>query len=111
MIDYKLLQEDINFPIIEDIYYHSYMWDSDNNIVAQFEEDSTEQEYQSILGDMKTFEDTEIGTKYNLDNGDFFRGDVFIGCVRGWGRLQQKDNAEKRQDNIAEYMLMCLNIK
>ena len=116
-IDYKLLQEDIKFPIKEDPFYHSYIWDSQNNMIAQFEEESTEKEYHTILGDMIEFTDEQINntSKYKLEKGDFIRQLDFelIGCVRGWGRLKSSgvNNPEQRQDNIALYLLTCLNNK
>lgn len=53
--------------------------------------------------------ESNLEGEYTLNEGDFFKNGEYIGCVRGWGHLQYKDRPEERQDNIALYLLSCLN--
>lgn len=114
-IDYELLQQDLSFPLVID-EFGSYIWSEDKHglqMVAQFEGDFRKQ----ISTRMIPQEEFDIVTNtgiYKLKDGDFYQGEIsddnFIGLVRGWGSLQKKSNAERRQDNIANYLLNCLNI-
>lgn len=109
-VDYDLLLKTVKFPIVPDAGgYSSYIWDSDGNMLAQFDDDITVHEYESALGDIKYF--NESSGNYDLEDGDFFQTitSCYIASVRGWGRLQYMDNGEQMQDNLANYLLNCLN--
>ena len=115
-MNYKLLQQDVKFPLnwcSEE--YRTYIFDSQMNMVAMVYMDPTKQyhPFEKLIGDMK--EVKGFNSRYYLYKGDFYdteRDDQEpIGCVRGWGRLQNRKSpsGEKRQDNIAEYILRVIN--
>lgn len=116
-VDYQLLEEDVKFPLKwgnDD--YKVYIFDKYMNMIASVEVvnkhyKKDKHPFHSILGKMRTEEKPVEELRFFLDQGDFYDREfgVRIGCVRGWGKLQQKDNAEARQDNIANYILNCLN--
>lgn len=115
----KLLKEDVKFPLSwGSEEYKMFIFDSQNNMIAQVGKNSDAVKnwhpFERLIGDYK--EPLEnLNPKYLLKDGDFF--DVFkdagkpIGLVRGWGRLQKlkSPKGEKRQDNIASYILNVIN--
>jgi hypothetical protein len=114
----KLLHEDVKFPLKWDSEeYKMYIFDSDNNMIAQVDLDTFEDPaviqhpFTKLLGDYKEVEGD--GIVYELAQGDYINKLTMevIGCVRGWGRLQQlkSPKGEKRQDNIAAYILNVIN--
>ena len=116
----KLLKEDVKFPLNWDTdEYKMYIFDSDNNMIAQVDYENIDptneyHPFEKLIGDYKEVL-SSLNPKYYLHEGDFY--DVFknagdpIGCVRGWGRLQKlkSPSGEKRQDNIAAYILNVIN--
>ena len=120
MYNKKLLFEDVKFPLRwDDNDYKMYIFDSENSMIAQVEYKilDARKEYhpfEKIIGDYKDVI-ASLNPKYTLAEGNYF--DVFkdagnpIGCVRGWGRLQKlkSPKGEKRQDNIASYILNVIN--
>ena len=111
------LLEDVKFPLKWDTdVYKMYIFDSVNKMIAQVDSylDATEKEhpFEKLIGDYKDVGENP-NPKYTLYKGDFYNvfknaGDP-IGMVRGWGRLQYKENPEERQDNMAEYILNIIN--
>lgn len=118
-VDYKMLKEDVKFPLRWDCEdYKMYIFDSNNCIVAQVYDDNfdvVEQShpFEKIIGGLKEIKVFESNPRYTLYQGDFYDTDHEekepIGCVRGWGRLQYKNRPEQRQDNIAAYILNVIN--
>ena len=116
-VDFKILKQDVKFPLSWDtIEYKMYIFDANLEMVAQVDLYNTSEwkenhPFAKLLGKMKTGERTVESHQYFLDSGDFYDREkgVRIGCVRGWGRLQYKPAPEKRQDNIAQYILQCIN--
>lgn len=111
-IDYDLLKKTVKFPIVPDpSEYSIYIWDSDNNMIASFDDDISKFEYEAALGDIKYFK--KSSGNYILENGDFYDSfsSCYIGSVRGWGRFQKMKNGEEIQDNLANYLLNCLNCR
>lgn len=101
----ELLFEDVTFPIKTEM---RYCFDSRSEMVCNIYE---EELCYKIDGDYKNEGEQDI--QFKLENGNFICIDTGekVGMVRGWGTLQYKDRAEERQDNIAEYLLRCLNRK
>lgn len=115
-----LLKKDILFPLkwgTEE--YKMYVFDSNSEMIAQVNLKTFRKPWEivhpfsMILGNYKTVEDNGEDDKYKLVNGNFIDNNTnqIIGCVRGWGRLQNLTNpsGETRQDNIANYILWLLN--
>ena len=110
-INYEMLQQDINFPLIKDPgNYSIYIWDNEHHMVANYlNENFIDLVNEKVLGEMKIIDESQ--------ELFFIHGDVIVKkdsleqilLVRGWGRLQYKDNAEERQENILNYLLNCLN--
>ena len=114
----NLLHEDVKFPLSWGCEtYKMYVFDNEMNMIAQVDLDTfpdpivIEHPFTKLLGDYKEFEDSN--KEYLLSNGDFisYKEGKIIGCVRGWGRLQKlkSPKGEKRQDNIANYILNIIN--
>jgi hypothetical protein len=112
----KLLKQDIKFPLKWDVdEYKMYIFDSDNNMVAQVDYDNLDatkdyHPFEKLIGDYKeVFRANE--PQWFLENGDYkcIELGVEIGLVRNWGRLQKKKTPEERQDNIAAYILNVIN--
>jgi len=114
----KLLHEDVKFPLqwgSEE--YKMYVFDADMNMIAQVDLDTFEDPaviihpFAKLLGNYKEFTTAEGYLK--LKDGDYLDPSInkVIGCVRGWGRLQKlkSPRGEKRQDNIAAYILNVIN--
>lgn len=112
IIDYDLLKEDIVFPIKEDTSgYSIYVWDSNNNMIANYLNNGSVDEINSrIIGGMREFKNESMN-KCKLIDGRIIHieSGVSLLLIRGWGRLQYKNDPEKRQDNIANYLLNCMN--
>tara|TARA_R110000772_G_scaffold17946_3_gene50118 strand:+ start:216036 stop:216416 length:381 start_codon:yes stop_codon:yes gene_type:complete len=119
----KWLLQDIRFPLhwgSED--YKTFVFDADNEMVAQTDYevlDATKEyhPFEQLIGEYKDVPEPP-NPKYNQFGGDFFDistgGDEPIGLVRGWGHLSNKYRnkkgvAEKRQDNVAEYIYNVIN--
>lgn len=118
--DSRLLFEDVKFPLQWDTEeYKMYIFDANYEMVAQvdvhnFDDSMTNHPFEKILGNYKDDSEAKFDHTYLrffLFNGDFYDQEegIRIGCVRGWGRLQKKNNPEERQDNIANYILNVLN--
>ena len=118
-VNYKLLNEDVKFPLKWDSEdYKMYIFDSEDNMIAQVNRklwngEVDGHQFEALIGEMKTIEPNDNPT-YRLYKQDFYplegeKKSFAIGCVRGWGRLQYKNNPELRQDNIANYILGVLN--
>ena len=125
-IDYELLKSCVKFPLKVDVY-GGYIWDANNDMLAQFERSYKGLSSNLIEGDLRMFEGETTEEIYSL-NPDFdfiflnSSGELeSIGCVRGWDHLQYKYNKKKgtkkhdveggikRHDNLAAYLLKCLN--
>lgn len=109
-INYEMLQEDLNFPLQSDTS-HIYIWDKNYAMVANFMNyGAVNFVKEKILGEMKTFS-SSTNRFTLLENGLIVSTEtrIRILLVRGWGRLKYKDNPTTRQDNIANYLLNCLN--
>lgn len=104
-VDIKLLKQDVVFPIKKD-EWGNYIWDNDQNMIAMLFD---EELYEKIVGNYKEAQNNS--NTFKLKKGEFVNVETreIAGLVRGWGRLQYKDKPEKRQDNIAEYLLSRLN--
>lgn len=110
------LFEDVKFPLKWDSrLYKMYIFDSANEMIAHVDVDmdatEVEHPFEKLIGDFKEVPKSDNPTYANYQ-GDFYHiedGITPIGCTRGWGRLQYKDNPEQRQDNITEYILNVLN--
>ncbi len=123
-IDYELLKSCVKFPLKGDDY-GGYIWDANDDMLAQFERPYKKIASNLIVGDLRLFEDETAEEIYSLDPDFNFlitsNESVSIGCVRGWGHLQYKYNKKKgtkkrdieggikRHDNLAAYLLKCLN--
>jgi len=123
-IDYELLKSCVKFPLKVDDY-GGYIWDANDDMLAQFERPYKKIASNLIVGDLRLFEDETAEEIYSLDPDFNFlitsNESVSIGCVRGWGHLQYKYNKKKgtkkhdieggikRHDNLAAYLLKCLN--
>jgi len=112
----KLLLENVKFPLKWDSdKYKVYILDSVNQIIAQIDihQNATEWEhaFHKLVGDFKEVSVSDQSTRYFLYQGDFYDQEEGkrIGLVCAYGKLQYKENPEKRQDNIAEYILIVLN--
>lgn len=111
------LLEDVKFPLKWDSKaYKMYIFDAENNMIAQVDSDNldaveNEHPFEKLIGDFKEASVSRQGLRYFMYQGDIYdqKKGMRIGLVRGWGRLQYKDNPEQRQDNIAEYLLIQLN--
>ena len=110
------LLEDVKFPLKWDSdAYKMYIFDADMNMIAEVDskQDATKvnHPFEKLIGDFKEVSVTNQNQRYFIYQGDFYDQEEGerIGLVRGWGRLQYKDNPEQRQDNIAEYILIVLN--
>lgn len=118
-VNYQLLREDLKFPLKWDLEdYKMYIFDDDDNMVLQVDHDNLDatKEYhpfEKIKGQMIDVGELQFPPKhrYFIHQGDFYDQEkgIRIGCVRGWGRLQQKKKGTERQDNIANYVLFILN--
>lgn len=128
-IDYELLKNSIKFPIKADDY-GSFFWDSENKMIAQAKSSSgiwnqttvSNKQLMSdkICGEIKTDLPTDKKL-YTLVDGIFLdSANQMIGLVRGWGDFQYETNSKgervynpergaKIQDNLANYLLACLN--
>jgi hypothetical protein len=126
-IDYELLKSCVKFPLKADDY-GGYIWDANDDMLAHFERPHKDLASNLIVGDMRLFEGETTDEIYSLDP-DFnflihYNSNTLesaIGCVRGWGHLQYKYNKKKgtkkydldggikRHDNLAAYLLKCLN--
>tara|TARA_R100000656_G_scaffold29994_1_gene26264 strand:+ start:834 stop:1214 length:381 start_codon:yes stop_codon:yes gene_type:complete len=122
-VDKQMLRQDIKFPLKWDSdEYKLYLFDSEHNMIAMVysnvpAEERTDHPFEKLIGEYKH----EGGfapapptiPKYSLYQGDYYTSEDNaaepFGCVRGWGRLQYKDNPEQRQDNIANYILNVMN--
>jgi len=104
--DEKLLKEDVSFPLKEQGM--SYLFDAKGNMIAMFNDDGVA--LKSVLFGEYRVAETNTG-EFELVDGDFIRKSdgAVIGLVRGWGRIQYKNTPEKRQDNIAAFLLGLLN--
>ena len=116
-VDYRLLKKSLKFPlwIDED---GDYVWDQDNTMVAQFEE-----QYRNLFvrlsGDIKEKKKDWWSMDITAEDGEFFLNGEYMGCVRGWGTFQyrKRDGARvydpvygaKVQDNVVTYILSILN--
>lgn len=123
-IDYELLKSCVKFPLKGDDY-GCYIWDANDDMLAQFERPYKNMASSLIEGDLRMFEDETTEEIYSLDGHFNFLNSssesVSIGSVRGWGHLQYKYNKKKgtkkydveggikRHDNLAAYLLKCLN--
>ena len=114
----KLLLEDLKFPLSWDCEDSKmFIFDSEMSMVAQVnyrnfpDRETIKHPFEKLVGEYKELENTT--DFYKLVGGDYINPLTMevIGCVRGWGRLQQlkSPNGEKRQDNIAAYILNVLN--
>ena len=110
------LLEDVKFPLKWDSNeYKIYIFDTENNMIAQVEnkQDATKinHPFEKLIGDFKEVSATSQNQRYFIYQGDFYdqKEGERIGLVRGWGKLQYKENAEERQDNIANYIQIVLN--
>lgn len=114
----KLLLDTICFPIKA---HHMYIFgDNSSQIIADlvhgdFDRNNgyTEDVHvrnicAKIEGEYKK-PSKKQGTEYTLKDGIFYYNNVPVMRVRGWGRIQYMDDPEKRQDNVAEYLLLRLN--
>jgi len=115
-VNYKQLHQDIKFPLSWcDEDYKTFIFDADMNMVAQVESKRIKDvvhPFEKLIGECKEIDEPVKGF-YKLVYGDFINPLTMeiIGCVRGWGRLSQLNSpsGEKRQDNIANYILNILN--
>ena len=103
------LLEDVKFPIKWDSKeYKMYIFDADNNMIAEVDnkQDATKSKhpFEKLIGDFKEVAVASQNQRYFIYQGDFYDQEEGerIGLVRGWGRLQYKDN-------IANYILIVLN--
>lgn len=119
-IDYELLEKTIKFPLRIDTY-GNYIWSKSNQMIAQFESKYRKLFADKIVGVVKK----DITTNSSLvviEDLDFYLMEdlIGIGCVRGWGDFQYNTNKRgvrkydpergaKIQDNLALYLLKCLN--
>jgi len=110
------LLEDVKFPLKWDSKsYKMYIFDADMNMIAEVDnkKDATKinHPFEKLIGDFKEVAATSQNQRYFIYQGDFYDQEEGerIGLVRGWGRLQYKENNEERQDNIANYILIVLN--
>jgi hypothetical protein len=123
-IDYDLLKSCIKFPLKVDDY-GGYIWDDNNDMIAQFNNDYRYIFSDRIGGEIRFFENEEDLGLFTIDTDLVFHSIKYplneVGCVRGWGHLQYKYNKKKgtkkydpeggakRQDNLSIYLLKCLN--
>lgn len=114
----KLLHEDVKFPLkwgAEE--YKMYIFDSENNMIAQVDLETfpdpaiITHPFEKLIGDYKPYKESTVF--YELAQGDYINPLTMevIGSVCGWGRLQKlkSPRGEKRQDNIANYILNVIN--
>lgn len=128
-IDYELLETSIKFPIKADDY-GAFFWDSENKMIAQAKSSSgiwnqttvsnKQLMSEKICGEIKIDLPADKNL-YTLVDGVFLDGtNQMIGLVRGWGDFQYETNSKgervynpergaKIQDNLAKYLLACLN--
>ena len=113
IINKEMLFEDIKWPLKWDSDCRLYIFDAENNMIAEVDSDLENintHPFEKLLGDYKEPEINYV--QFSLHEGVFY--DIFnpeepVGCVRGFGRLQYKDKPEERQDNIANYILSIIN--
>jgi hypothetical protein len=111
-VNYEMLLEDIEFPLQRDSI-SVYVTDNQHHMVANYLTFASVSSVSSkILGDMKQFEGKTSTDKCYVDRGciRYKETGMSLLLVRGWGRLQYKDNPEIRQENISNYLLNCLNL-
>lgn len=121
-IDYKLLEETIDFPLWIDPY-GGYVWSKSEQMIANFESEFRSLFTKSLEGAMKTNLSNDKGLIL-IQSLDFYlinepSETAYIGCVRGWGdfqyevikgeRVYNPERGTKIQDNLALYLLACLN--
>lgn len=111
-VNYEMLKEDLHFPLKKDPGgYSIYIWDNKYNMVANYlDENSIDLVNEKVLGEMRTFD--TVNDNFVLKNGVISskaNSSINVLLVRGWGRLKYKDDPVTRQENIANYLLNCLN--
>ncbi len=104
--DEELLFEDVNFPLrlIDDIIYDK----ADNAIADKIDDDVA----HKMSGEFKEVED--VNSRFELNEaGEFIdnKTNVVVGRIIGWSRLRDKGQPQKRQDNIANYLINRLNAR
>ena len=114
-VDYKLLKKSLKFPLWID-EEGGYVWDQDNTMVAQFEEQYRNL-FERLSGGIK--EKKKDWWSITAEGGELFANGEYIGCVRGWGSFQYRkrdgvrvydpEYGAKVQDNVVAYILSVLN--
>ncbi len=120
-INYMQLRQDVKFPLQWDTEdYKIFVLDAESNVIFQVDSDNydatdeeSEHPFEWLIGTPLNDE-----KEMNFVNPRFieYAGEIYdrhdgkrIGQVRGWGRLQYKEQAVNRQDNIVKYALKVLN--
>ena len=110
----ELITEDVSFPLNFDGY--SYIWDSKNNMIAMFVSDEKKQIADEIIYKLNDFAQKQFhfdnsGYSFQKQGNDLIlkEGKPFI-LIRGWGRLQYKENAVQRHENVLDMFLEALNV-
>ena len=118
-IDFLMLLEDITFPVKDDGGFSHYLFDVNNEMIADFPSGAL----SPIVRDMIT-KLNRAAVQHNkpikgnvVVEGDMVYYKSYYGAfhvpvvrVRGWGRLQYKDKPVERQNNILKFLAYALDI-
>ena len=106
-----------NLPLKLDEYSGTYAWDTDNVMALSFNwKDRIPTAIRQDIINAINGEDIVWPESWKHNGGDFFLGDKYVFCVRGWGHLigcgalhLPEDEAARIQDEFIEYIFNCLN--
>jgi len=112
-VNLDLLKQDIIFPLKSDCC-QLYVWDNDHNMIAMWDLEITKEEEENFINKANKIAENGFNfgdsrNLFTLDHGNHIQQGVEVLITRGWGRLQYKDRAEERQDNISAFLNNCLN--
>jgi len=101
------------FPLplkLDEPPYSSYAWTNKGDMALTFDDDVMREEALAIV-DTINGEANETIPNLKFDGVDFFDGDTYIFCIRGWGNLTgigghnfSHERAEKIQDAFRDYV-------
>lgn len=72
---------------LDEAPYHSYAWTWNNEMALGFDRNTKRELALKIVDAINEVSDFKIENLNLRDNVDFYDGDTYIFCVRGWGAL------------------------
>jgi len=95
--------------------YTSYAWTKDDEMALMFDDDTNREHCQQIIDSINGLGDFKID-RLRVDVVDFYRGDDYPFCVRGYGSLTgigghhfSQKKADKIQDDFVEHIMKQLS--